>query len=79
MDNFKVVRTGKIDIDSVRIEIHYFHIGGVEEVVATGQYNIRTNWAHVIRLEDYEDFLSSDWEDEMIEAIESRSIEIETT
>ena len=74
MDNFKVVRTGKIDIDSVRIEIHH---GVMSEVVATGQYNIRTNWAHVCVLEDYEDFLSSDWEDEMVEAIESRSIEID--
>jgi hypothetical protein len=78
MENFKVVRTGKVDIDSVRIEIHYqVHHAQSPEVVATGQYNIRTNWAHVVRQEDYEDFLSSDWEDEMVEAIESRSIEID--
>jgi len=79
MENFKVVRTGKVDIDSVRIEIHYQlrHSRQSHEVVATGQYNIRTNWAHVVRLEDYEDFLSSDWEDEMVEAIESRTIEID--
>ena len=74
MEDFRVVRTGNVDIDSVRIEIHH---GVMSEVVATGQYNIRTNWAHVTRLEYYEDFLSSDWEDEMVEAIESRSIEID--
>ena len=74
MDDFRVVRLGSVDIDSVRIEIHY---GVMSEVVAVGQYNIRTNWAHVTRLEGYEDCLSSDWEDEMVEAIESRKIEIE--
>ena len=74
MEDFRVVRTGNVDIDSVRIEIHY---GVMAEVVASGQYNIRTNWAHVTRHEYYERFLDSDWEDEMVEAIESRSIEIQ--
>jgi hypothetical protein len=74
MEDFRVIRLGNVDIESVRIEIHY---GVMSEVVATGQYNMRTNWAHVTRLEGYEDVLSSDWEDEMQEAIESRKIEIE--
>jgi hypothetical protein len=74
MEDFRVIRLGNVGIESVRIEIHY---GVMSEVVATGQYNMRTNWAHVTRLEGYEDVLSSDWEDEMQEAIESRKIEIE--
>jgi len=74
MEDFRVIRLGNVDIESVRIEIHY---GVMSEVVAVGQYNMRTNWAHVTRLEGYEDVLSSDWEDEMQEAIESRKIEIE--
>ena len=80
MDNFRVVRTRMIDVNSVHIDVYYSNKGHEsldDEVVASGQYNIRTNWAHVTREEEYENVLSSDWEDEMQEAIESRSIEIE--
>ena len=74
MKNFRVVRTRMIDVDSVHIDIHY---GSDDEIVASGQYNIRTNWAHVTREEVYENMLGSDWEDEMQEAIEERTIEIQ--
>ena len=74
MKNFRVVRTRMIDIDSVHIDIHF---GSDDTIVAYGQYNIRTNWAHVIREEEYETMLGSDWEDQMQEAIEERTIEIE--
>ena len=73
MKNFRVVRTRMIDVDSVHIDIHY---GSDDEIVASGQYNIRTNWAHVTREEVYENMLGSDWEDQMQEAIEERTIEI---
>ena len=73
MNDFRVVRTRMIDVDSVHIDIHY---GSDDEIVASGQYNIRTNWAHVTREEVYENMLGSDWEDEMQEAIENRVIEI---
>ncbi len=74
MNDFRVVRTRMIDVDSVHIDIHY---GSDDEIVASGQYNIRTNWAHVTRLKEYENMLGSDWEDEMQEAIEHRNIEIQ--
>ena len=74
MNDFRVVNCGQRDIDNIKIEVYYIPS---DEMVASGQYNVRTNWAHVVRLEDYEDFLSSDWEDEMVEAIESRTIEID--
>ena len=62
-----------LDVENVRIEIFF---GDCDECVASGQYNVRGNWAHVTRTEEYEDALSSDWEDEMQEAIENRDIEI---
>jgi hypothetical protein len=74
MKNFRVVRTRMIDVDSLHIDIHY---GSDDKIVASGQYNIRTNWAHVTRLKEYENMLGSDWEDEMQEAIEERTIEIQ--
>jgi len=74
MNNFRVVRTRMIDVDSVRIDIHF---GSDDKIVASGQYNIRTNWAHVTREEEYERMLGEDWEEQMVSAIESRSIEIE--
>tara|TARA_R110002049_G_scaffold220359_1_gene391927 strand:+ start:128 stop:352 length:225 start_codon:yes stop_codon:yes gene_type:complete len=74
MEDFRVVNCGMLDIENVRIEIHF---GSDDEMVASGQYNIRTNWAHVTREEAYENMLGSDWEDEMQEAIEERTIEIQ--
>lgn len=71
--NFRVVNVGQRDVDNVRIEVYYTVS---DEMVASGQYNIRTNWAHVIREETYESMLGADWEDEMQEAIENRDIEI---
>jgi len=73
MNDFRVVNCGQRDIDNIRIEVYYTPS---DEMVASGQYNIRTNWAHVTREEVYENMLSSDWEDEMQEAIENRDIEI---
>tara|TARA_R110000803_G_scaffold30606_1_gene68918 strand:+ start:659 stop:883 length:225 start_codon:yes stop_codon:yes gene_type:complete len=74
MKDFRVVNCGMLDIENVRIEIRF---GSDDEMVASGQYNIRTNWAHVTREEVYENMLGSDWEDEMQEAIEERTIEIQ--
>ena len=74
MNDFRVVNCGQRDIDNIKIEVYYIPS---DEMVASGQYNIRTNWAHVIREEEYETMLGSDWEDQMQEAIEERTIEIE--
>ena len=73
MNDFKVVNCGQRDVDNIKIEVYYTP---TDEMVASGQYNIRTNWAHVTREEVYENMLGSDWEDEMQEAIEERTIEI---
>jgi len=73
MKDFRVVNCGQRDVDNIRIEVYYT---ASDEMVASGQYNVRTNWAHVTREEAYENMLSSYWEDEMQEAIESRSVEI---
>jgi len=73
MNDFRVVNCGQRDVDNIRIEVYYTPS---DEMVASGQYNVRTNWAHVTREEVYENMLGSDWEDEMQEAIEERTIEI---
>ena len=73
MKDFRVVNCGQRDVDNISIEVYYTPS---DEMVASGQYNVRTNWAHVTREEVYENMLSSDWEDEMQEAIENRDIEI---
>ena len=74
MNDFRVVNCGQRDVDNISIEVYYTPS---DEMVASGQYNVRTNWAHVTREDVYWNVLDSDWEDEMQEAIESRSIEIQ--
>ena len=74
MNDFKVVNCGQRDQDNIRIEVYYTPS---DEMVASGQYNVRTNWAHVTLEEAYENVLNSDWQDEMQEAIEERTIEIQ--
>jgi len=73
MKDFTVVNGGQRDVDNIKIEVYYTPSN---EMVASGLYNVRTNWAQVLREEWTEGVLSSDWEDEMQEAIENRDIEI---
>lgn len=70
IDNIEVTRTGSRDIDSVNIDITVL---GKE--IGYGHINNRTNFAHVT-LEPYINELLPELEHELVEAIESRAIEL---
>lgn len=70
IDNIEVTRTGSRDIDSVNVEIFV-----LDKQIGYGHINHRTNFAHVT-LEAYINELLPELEHELVEAIESRTIEL---
>ena len=67
MNGINVVKTNMKDCDSFNIEV--FTNDG--NLIATGSYNVRTNWAHITTTDD-----DSLLEDQIVEAIENRVVEI---
>ena len=66
MNGINVVKTNMKDVDSFNIEV--INDGNL---IATGSYNVRTNWAHITTNDD-----DSLVEDQIVEAIENRVVEI---
>ncbi len=66
MNGINVVKTNMKDVDSFNIEV--FNDGNL---IATGSYNVRTNWAHITTNDD-----DSLLEDQIVEVIENRVVEI---
>ena len=66
MNGINVVKTNMKDCDSFNIEVF-----NDEKLIATGSYNVRTNWAHITTNDD-----DSLVEDQIVEAIENRVVEI---
>jgi len=64
-----VVKLNMKDSDSFNIEV--FDNDG--NLIATGSYNVRTNWAHITTTTTDDDSLL---EDQIVEAIENRVVEI---
>ena len=68
MNGINVVKTNMKDCDSFNIEVF-----NDEKLIATGSYNVRTNWAHITTTTTDDDSLL---EDQIVEAIENRVAEI---
>ena len=64
----RVVKTNQKDMDSFNIEI----FDEVDTLIGDGQYNVRTNWAHVIIYSDETGEIESD----IVDKIESRELQI---
>ena len=68
-EGVKVYRGRQIDCDNISIEI----IINDTQTIATGQYNIRSNWVHITA----ENELFESIEDDLIDAIEDRVLMID--
>ena len=63
-------RLGSVDYDSIRLAVY----DSSDNHVADGQYNVRTNWAHITVKDEYDD--GGILEGELVDGIESRKIEL---
>ena len=68
-EGVKVYRGRQIDCDNISIEI----IINDTQTIATGQYNIRSNWVHITA----ENELFESIEDDLRDAIEDRTINLD--
>ena len=68
-EGVKVYRGRQIDCDNISIEV----IINDTQTIATGQYNIRSNWVHITA----ENELFESIEDDLIDAIEDRVLMID--
>ena len=68
-EGVKVYRGRQIDCDNISIEI----IINDTQTIATGQYNIRSNWVHITA----ENELFESIEDDLRDAIEDRTITLD--
>lgn len=68
MDNLKVFFTNQIDTENKAIEV--FH---KDSLIAEGQINICSNWAHIDILEEHEQAFE-DMQHEIEKAVEDRKI-----
>lgn len=65
-EGVEVLRGRQIDSDNVRIEV----VLNEKEVIASGHYNICTNWCHITMANE----LFEDMEDVLVEDIEARNL-----
>tara|TARA_R110000751_G_scaffold4651_3_gene22546 strand:- start:291 stop:572 length:282 start_codon:yes stop_codon:yes gene_type:complete len=65
-EGIEVIRGRQIDCDNVSIEV----VLKEKEVIASGHYNIRTNWVHITMADE----LFEDMEDVLRDDIENRHL-----
>lgn len=69
---YTVYKNRMVDIDSMSIDVY----NDSDNLIATGQYSIRTNWCHIRMEEEYDDGIGL-IEEKLVRDIENRQLIIQ--